>query len=402
MRVAVKRRPIQVLGFRFAGVRCGLKESGRRDLGLIVSDQPAVAVGAFTTNRVKAAPVVVGQERLRGGRVQAIVVNSGNANAYTGPAGVAVAREMTRLAAQQLGIPEQLVIPSSTGRIGVPLPRARVRRGVRMATRGLRPDAFHEALEAMMTTDAFPKFACETLAIDGTTVTVAALAKGAGMIAPHMATLLAYVLTDARVSRAALRRVLLRGLPESFNQIVVDGDTSTNDTVLLLANGAAGNRTLAPTSAAFAAFADAVCRVMRHVARLIVKDGEGATKLIDIAVRGARSARDAARVADAVARSPLCKAAFFGGDPYAGRIVCAAGYSGAVFDPGRIDVLLNDVPVVRAGVEVTRRHEARAARVVAAPEFTLTIDLHAGNGTARRITSDLTTAYVRLNSTYRT
>jgi glutamate N-acetyltransferase/amino-acid N-acetyltransferase len=254
----------------------------------------------------------------------------------------------------------------------------------------------------MMTTDAFPKFGVERLRLDGRPVTIAGMAKGAGMIAPHMATLLVYILTDAAVSRSALRRVLSAALPQSFNAIIVDGDMSTNDTVLLLANGVAGNRALTPRSPGFAAFAAAVTRLMRHLARLVVKDGEGATKLIDIVVRSARSARDAVRMAEAIARSPLCKTAFFGGDPYAGRIVCAAGYSGAAFDPTRLDVYLGNVQIVRRGVEVVRGVEQRANRVVAAPEFTLTLDLHAGSATAMRMASDLTVDYVRFNSDYRT
>lgn len=396
------RTPLRVPGYRFAGVACGLKESGKRDIALIVSDRPATAVGAFTTNRVKAAPVVIGQERLASGRVQAILINSGNANAYTGCDGERLARELTGLVSDRLAIAERLIVPSSTGRIGVQLPRARVRRGVLAATRALGPDGFHDALDGMMTTDAFPKFAVERVRLDGCDVTIAGLAKGAGMIAPNMATLLAYVLTDARVSRPALRRILAAALPQSFNAIVVDGDMSTNDTVLLLANGAAGNRPLTPQAAGFAGFAAAVTRLMRGLARMVVKDGEGGTKVVDIVVRGARTTRDATRVADTIARSPLCKTAFYGGDPYAGRIVCAAGYSGARFDPAKLDVYLGDVQVVRRGVEVVSRVERRASRVVAAPEFTLTLDLHAGSSTAMRMASDLTVDYVRFNSDYRT
>jgi glutamate N-acetyltransferase/amino-acid N-acetyltransferase len=402
VKIEMPRRPVRVPGFRFAGVACGLKQSGKRDVALIVSDRPAVAAGAFTTNRVKAAPVVVGQERLARGRVQAVLVNSGNANAYTGADGERLARELTRLAGTRLGIDERLVVPSSTGRIGVPLPRARVRRGVLAAARALSADGFFDALEGMMTTDAFPKFAVERLRLDGRPVTIAGLAKGAGMIGPHMATLLVYILTDASVSRPALRRLLAAALPQSFNAIVVDGDMSTNDTVLLLANGVAGNRLLSERSAGFATFASAATRLMRALARMVVKDGEGATKVIDIVVRGARSRRDAARVADAIARSPLCKTAFYGGDPYAGRIVCAAGYSGAVFDPAKLDIYLDGVQIVRRGVEIVGTVERRASRVAARPEFTLTIDLHAGAGTAMRMASDLTVDYVRFNSDYRT
>lgn len=403
MKVRVARRPVRVRGFRFAGIHCGLKASGRTDLALIVCDTPAVAVGAFTTNRVKAAPVVLGQERLRrSGLVQAILVNSGNANAFTGRPGEAAARETTAQVARRLGIDERHVIPSSTGRIGVPMPLDVLRKGIDEACGQLGPGAFHRALDGIMTTDAFPKFAVEKVRLDGDEVTVAGMAKGAGMIAPHMATMLAYILTDAKVSRAALDRALKAALPESFNAIVVDGDMSTNDTVLLAASQKATNAVVTPRSRFFPAFAAAVARVMRLLARMIVKDGEGATRLIDVVVRGGRTTRDAQRVADAIARSPLCKTAFFGGDPYAGRVVCAAGYSGARFDPARIDVFLDDVPIVRRGVEVVREVESAAEKVAAKAEFALTVDLHAGSGQALRIASDLTPAYVRFNSDYRT
>ncbi|HUI24848.1 MAG TPA: bifunctional glutamate N-acetyltransferase/amino-acid acetyltransferase ArgJ [Candidatus Kryptonia bacterium] len=405
MKVEVKALTIRVPGFRFGAAACGLKDSGKRDIGLIVSDVPATTTAAFTTNRVQAAPVVIGKERVRAGKLQAVLVNSGNANAYTGRDGLRIARELCALAGQRLGIKDKLIVPSSTGRIGVQLPRDTVRKGVLAACRDLNADGFHRALEGMMTTDAFPKFATEGVIIDGREVVIAGMAKGAGMIAPKMtphATLLSYILTDAAVSRAALRKALDLALPQSFNAAVVDGDTSTNDTVLLMANGVARNRVLAPTARDFPAFAGAVGRVMRALARMVVKDGEGATKLIDITVRRARTVADAERVADAIARSPLCKTAFYGRDPYAGRIVCAAGYSGAVFDPARLDVFLDDVQVVRRGVEIVDRVEARASQVMAKPEFGLTIDLHAGRAVAHRMASDLSVDYVRFNSDYRT
>ncbi len=406
MKIEVEQTPIHVPGFRFAGVRCGLKESRKRDVAVIASDVPAAAAAAFTTNLVKAAPVLIGMQRVPAGRLQAIVVNSGNANAYTGRDGLAVAREMCALVGRELGIDEALIIPSSTGRIGVPVPRARVRKGVREACRRLSPDGFHEALEGIMTTDAFPKFATEGLVIDGREITIAGMTKGAGMIAPRMtlphATNLTYVMTDAAVAPAALRRVLTVALPQSFNAAVVDGDTSTNDTLVLMANGLAGNRRLTNTARAFPEFCAAVTRLLTTLARMVVKDGEGATKLIDLRVRGARSVRDAERIADTIARSPLCKAAFFGSDPYAGRIICAMGYSGAVFDPQKVDVYLDDVQVVRRGQEIVGRIEARAAAVVRRPEFALTIHLHDGSAVAYRITSDLSLDYVRFNSAYRT
>ena len=402
MRVNVRPRKVVVPGYRFAGVACGLKASGKRDIALIVSERPADAVGVFTTNRVKAAPILIGQERVARGRTQAILVNSGNANAYTGRRGLSTARAMTRLVARRLDIEERLVVPSSTGRIGCQLPLDVVHEGVESAVSVLSANGFHDALEGMMTTDAFPKYAVEKIRVGRREVTLVGMAKGAGMIAPNMATMLAYLLTDACVSRRALRRALALALPESFNAIVVDGDMSTNDTLLFLANGVAGNSRLDVGSAGFVAFADAVARVSRSLARMIVKDGEGATKLVDVVVRGARSAADAAKVADAIARSPLCKTAFYGGDPYAGRIVCAAGYSGAVFDPNKLDVYLDDVQVVARGDEIVAAVEKRASRVTAKPEFTVRLELHAGRGSALRMASDLTVDYVRFNSDYRT
>jgi len=407
MKLEVETRPVRVPGYRFAGVRAGLKASGKRDVAVLCSDVPANAAAAFTTNRVKAAPVLLGIERAAAGRLQAIVVNSGNANAYTGRDGLQTARHMCAIAARELGIAAELVIPSSTGRIGVPLPRARVEKGVRNACSELSADGFHDALEAIMTTDAFPKFGSEALVLDGREVIVAGMAKGAGMIAPRMrrqvakhATMLAYVVTDAAVSPAALRRALDVGMAESFNTIVVDGDMSTNDTVVLMANGIAGNRPLTPRSTEFPMFCGAVGRLMNQLARSMVKDGEGATKLVDIHIRGAASVADAERAADAIARSPLCKTAFFGSDPYMGRVICALGYSGARFDPPKLDIYVGDLQVVRRGEELTGQIEKRAHRAMSAAEIALTIDLHAGKAVAHRVTSDLSVEYVHFNSAY--
>jgi glutamate N-acetyltransferase/amino-acid N-acetyltransferase len=402
VKIRVGRPAIHVAGFRFAGAACGLKQNGKRDIGLIVADRPATAVGVFTKNRVKAAPVALGQKRIRAGRVQAIVVNSGNANAYTGRAGDLAAREMTRATARVLGIAETLVVPSSTGKIGVQLPVDRVVRGIAAASENLRPGGFHEALEGIMTTDAFPKFACEQAEIAGTRVTVAGMAKGAGMIAPDMATMLAYILTDACVERRALGEIVRTGLSSSFNAIVVDGDMSTNDTLLVLAGGAADHARVHLRHPDFEGLRIAIHAVMHRLARMIVKDGEGATKVVDIHVRGAHSVADAARIADTIARSPLCKTAFFGGDPYAGRVVCAIGYSGARIDPARLDIAVNDVLLVRRGRAIDEEAETRAAKVVAQPEFILYVDLHLGKGAAFRMTTDLGPAYVRFNSDYRT
>ncbi|MBI3303756.1 MAG: bifunctional glutamate N-acetyltransferase/amino-acid acetyltransferase ArgJ [Deltaproteobacteria bacterium] len=391
-----------VPGFQFAGVSCGIKESGKRDLALIYSEAPAVAVGAFTTNRVKAAPVLIGEERLRAGQLQAIVVNSGNANASTGQAGLKVARDSCHLVAQALKIPDRLVIPSSTGKIGVLLPWDKVRRGIEDACRLLSLEGFWDALEGIMTTDAFPKASQRKLAIDGKEVVVAAMAKGAGMIAPNMATMLCYVMTDAYISRAALEQILRNGLADSFNVITVDGDTSTNDTVMLMANGRAGNREVRAGGLGFTPLNNAVVEVLKEVARLVVKDGEGATKIVDIFVRGAKDDMEAQQVARAVAYSPLVKTAFFGGDPNWGRIVCAVGYAGAEVKPEKVDILIDDVPIGKNGISTGAQSEAQAAQVMRQPEFSVTIDLHLGRGRAHVITSDLSLAYVRFNSAYST
>jgi glutamate N-acetyltransferase/amino-acid N-acetyltransferase len=411
MKVRVRRVPIRVPGYLFAGASCGLKTGTQRDVGVIFSEVPAAAAASFTTNRVKAAPIVVGAEHVADGRLQAVVVNSGNANAYTGADGLRTARRMCEVVGRQCDIEPSLVLPSSTGRIGLPLPVSRVSAGIRAACGSLSRDGFHEALDGIMTTDAFPKFAVEHLLLDGREITVAGMAKGAGMVGPQLAvaapgrghaTTLAYVMTDAVVTAAALRRALRIAQEQSFNVIVVDGDTSTNDSIVVLANGVAGNRSVTSTSRAFPSLCAAMTRVLTSLARMVVKDGEGTTKVIDVRVRGARSLGDARRAADAIARSPLCKTAFFGADPYAGRIVCAIGYSGAIFDPSKLDVFFDDVQVVRRGQEIVARVEKRAHEVVRRPEFTLSVDLHAGRAVTHRIASDLSVEYVRFNSEYRT
>ncbi|GIW39969.1 MAG: arginine biosynthesis bifunctional protein ArgJ [Candidatus Binatia bacterium] len=404
-----ERLPSLPLGYRFAGVSCGLKKRRGKDLALVFSDLPARVAGALTTNVVRAAPVEIAAERLRSGEARAILANSGNANAFTGAEGLRVARRLCAEAARVLGVPENAVLPCSTGPIGAPLPFAPLRKGILRAAARLSPEGFFDALEAMRTTDAFPKWSSRTLRADGRTVVVTGMAKGAGMIAPRMrtvgpghATMLAFVLTDAALSASSLRSILREALPVSFGAIVVDGDTSTNDTVLLLANGASLPFPLRPRSRDYVRVAEAVTEVMVDLARMIVRDGEGATRVVDVVVRGARTKSDAEKVAEAIARSPLCKTAFFAGDPYVGRFVCAAGYSGARFDPSKLRVFVGPVCVAREGRPCgSARDLARARAIAARAEFVLTLDLGAGSAEARRTTSDLTPAYVRLNSAYR-
>jgi len=392
-----------VPGFRFAGVACGIKPSGRLDLALIYSEAPAVAAGAFTRNRVRAAPVLLAQRHVRRGRARAVLINSGNANACTGTTGARTALASCRLTAQALGVTPEEVIPCSTGKIGVLLPAEPMKRGIADAIPALAPAGLWRAARAMMTTDAFPKVASRELRLGGRTVTIAGLAKGAGMIAPDLATLLVCVVTDAAVGRAALRRFLRQAVAGSFNAITVDGDTSTNDSVLVLANGLAGNAPLRPESRAGARFAAALGEVMGELADMVVADGEGATKRVRITVTGARTPAAARRVAHTIARSQLVKTALFGGDPNWGRIVCAAGYAGVPLAPERISVRIGGVTVLRRGEPAAAATVRRAAWVMRGPAFPIGIDLASGGkGSATVTTSDLSTAYVRFNADYST
>lgn len=402
MKIKVTKSSVVVPGFRFAGVACGLKPSGKKDLSLLVSDAPATAVAAFTTNQVTAAPVIIGQEHVRGGRLQAVVVNSGNANASTARPGLTLARDTCKAAGSELGIHPRLVLPSSTGVIGVLPDWKKMQTGIRHAAAALSPRGFWNAVAGIMTTDAFPKVAVRQLRLGGKTVTVAGMAKGAGMINPNMATMLCYVCTDAAVERAALQRTLDDTLPDSFNAISVDGDTSTNDTLVLLANGQAGNRPLTARSRGYAAFRKAVGDILRDLARQCVKDGEGATKVVDVYVRGAKTDADAKRVARAVACSPLVKTAFFGGDPNWGRIACAVGYAGAQLDQHRLAISVGDVPIGQKGMSTGPQNEQRAARIMQQDEFSIDVHLHLGRGQAHVVTSDLSTSYVHFNSAYTT
>jgi len=402
MKVEVKKSPVVIPGFRFAGVACGLKPSGKKDLALLVSDVPATAVAAFTTNRVKAAPVLIGEERLKAGRLQAIVVNSGNANASTARPGLKLAQDTCTLVGRELRIAPRLVLPSSTGVIGV-LPKWKnMQTGIRDAAAALSVRGFWNALAGIMTTDAFPKAVLRQVTVGGRTVTIAGMAKGAGMINPNMATMLCYVCTDAVLGRPALQRILDQSLPGSFNAISVDGDTSTNDTVVLLANGLAGNREITAQGKDYTTVREAIHGVLSDLARMCVKDGEGATKVVDVFVRGAKNDADAEKVARTVACSSLVKTAFFGGDPNWGRIACAVGYAGARVDQTRLSIFVGEVPIGQDGMSTGARNEKRAARVMEEPEFSIAIDLDMGRGTAHVVTSDLSTAYVHFNSTYTT
>ena len=392
---------IRVPGFRFAGVACGIKKSKKKDLALIVCERPATAAAIFTTNRFKAAPVLLGMKRMKQGKIQAAVVNSGNANACTGARGMRDAEATCREAGRLLGIDPELVFPSSTGIIGVPLPMENLRDGVRKAVENLAPDNFIQAAEATQTTDKFTKVASAIFRVHGKKMTVAGMAKGAGMIAPNMATMLAYLLTDAAVAPRFLRAALKRTAGKTFNCTTVDGDTSTNDTALLLASGVAENPPIQAGSRQAASFERALFKVMKKLAIKLVEDGEGATKVAEIQVEGAKSSAEAKKVAFAVANSQLVKTAFYGSDPNFGRILAAVGYSGVPINPEKVTLAFDDVLVARGGVGL-RSKEREAAKVLARRSFTVKIHLGQGTESASVWTSDLSHDYVRINSAYRT
>jgi glutamate N-acetyltransferase / amino-acid N-acetyltransferase len=390
-----------VPGFRAAGIASGIKEDGRKDLALVVSDEPAAAAGLFTTNVFKAAPVLVDMERIRSGRAQAILTNSGNANAAMGPEGIADARASSRAVSGALGIPDNLVLVASTGVIGRRLPVKKMIAGVPRLVRRLRPDGMEEAQEAILTTDRFPKMAIRTGSIDGGTATVLGMAKGAGMIQPNMATMLAYVLTDAAVEPRLLGALLREGTARSFNAVSVDGCMSTNDTVLILANGRAGNRPFARRSRDARVFREMLFAVLEEMALAMVRDGEGATKVVTLEVTGGRTAAEARKIAYAVANSNLFKTACFGGDPNWGRVIGAVGSAGVTLDPEVIEVSFGDVTVFSGGRGVAAAPR-ELVRLMASDRIHVRIRLAAGKGAFVLHTSDLTFDYVKINAHYTT
>jgi glutamate N-acetyltransferase / amino-acid N-acetyltransferase len=391
---------VRVPGFRFAGVRAGLKVRGP-DVALIALDAPGVAAGVLTTNQAPAAPVVVTRERLRAGAVSAVLVHAGNANACTGRQGRRTVEESTSLAAALLGVPAGRVLACATGRIGVQVPLDPLLRGVRAAHAALAAGGFPAAAQAITTTDAFPKTAVRRIRLGRRAVTIAALGKGAGMIAPDLATLLVFVCTDARIDRRAARRALADAVAGTFNAVSVDGDMSTNDTILLLASGVAANAPVTIRSAGYRTLVRALTKVLEELARLVVLDGEGASRLVEVIVQGARGDRDAQRIARAIANSTLCKAAFAGGDPNWGRFVCAAGTAGVRLDPDRIDVVIDGVLVSRRGRPLAGALAA-ARRRMARREFRVELRLRQGSGRGRMLASDLTVEYVHFNAAYTT
>lgn len=386
-------------GFLLSGVSAGLKKTGEKDLALIFSAVPARAAALFTRNLIKAAPVLVGQKRISRGLCQAIIANSGNANACTGDGGYEAAAAMAAAAAEKLGIAESLVVPSSTGVIGKRLAVGKIRKSIPKLVRHLAEDNVAAAAESIMTTDSFAKYAQRKFSVGHGTATVSAIAKGAGMICPDMATMLCFVMTDIAVGEKALGNALETAAGVSFNAMTVDGDTSTNDSVFILANGKLGNSEIGTTGRNYGKFEAALSDLCSEIAEMIVRDGEGATKVVKITVSEARTEQDAEKIARTVATSQLVKTAFHGEDPNWGRIVAAVGRAGVGIGPEKIRLYFDEIPVFADGKQSVP--ESVFARVFKKPSFSVRIALGEGKTEYSLITSDLSGEYVSINSDYR-
>ncbi|MGB0647044.1 MAG: bifunctional glutamate N-acetyltransferase/amino-acid acetyltransferase ArgJ [Bradymonadia bacterium] len=387
-----------VPGFLFSGVHCGIKKSGDLDLALVHVPGGATAAGVYTKNIVVAAPVTLSRSHIDGSETFAIIVNSGNANACTGPQGDRDALEMVTTVANRLGTTTGTVQVCSTGVIGQTLPMSAIKKGIPHVVKALSTDGVSDFSQAIRTTDLYQKAVRDTICINGTTYTVQGVAKGAGMIAPNMATMLAFVFTDAPLSKAQLHALWTRVCDRTFNAMTVDGDTSTNDTALILTSGDADEPLSDEATAQFERCVNNVCNELAH---LIVGDGEGATKAVTIKVTGAPNQDAARQVADVIARSPLVKTALHGEDPNWGRIIAAAGRSGIDFNPALIELQFDDERLYADGAWCGEKAESRVHTVMTQPRYTITLNLKCGEASASVLTCDLTAEYVRINADYR-
>ena len=391
-----------IKGFRFSAVEAAIKKPGRLDLALIFSDVPANVAAVFTTNRVQAAPVIISRKRAKNGICRALLVNSGNANACTGEKGISDALSCGRQTAEALGLPDEELLIASTGVIGQQLPMERFRAAIQPLVDGLDHGTLDQVASAIMTTDTFAKIERRTGQAGGTSYQIEGVAKGAGMIQPNMATMLCFLACDAAIDPALLQSSFGQAVDGSFNAITVDGDMSTNDTALIIANGAAGNPLIKAGTPEAAQFQALLQDLMLSLAKKMVQDGEGATKFVTIRVQGAVSNADAKKAALAVANSLLVKTAFFGQDANWGRIIAAVGYSGAQLEQDLVEIRFDDVVMAAGGVFAGGDAEAAGTEVLKRPEFSVTIDLHVGAGEGVIYTSDLSYDYVRINADYRT
>ena len=394
-----------VPGIRASGVEANIKTTDKKEVALIVADKPAVAAGVFTINRAKAAPVYVCQEHLGDGMAQAIIVNSGNANACTGEAGLADAHKMTEIAAVELEIDPKLVLVASTGVIGKRLPMDKVEPAIKLAATSLNYEGGHDAALAIMTTDLVHKEIAIEIEVAGSPVRIGGITKGSGMIRPHMATMLAFITTDVNITPALLQTALRSSVNKSFNMITVDGDMSTNDSAIILATGTANNPKIteqdsASNGSSYQEFLAGLDYVTLDLAKMIALVGEGATKLVKVVVKNAKNFSDAEKAARAVAESSLVKTMIFGQDANWGRIVCSLGYSGADFDARKVDVWLEDVQLVKAGMDANFDEKA-AEEAFKTDELSIIADLHAGDAEATVWTCDFSYDYVKINVGYR-
>ncbi len=387
-------------GFIFSTVEASIKKPGHRDIGLIFSEVEANIAGVFTTNTVKAAPVLICMEKIKSGRGQAIIVNSGNANACTGKKGLKDADKIISAVAEQLDVKDSTVYICSTGVIGAPLPMEKILPAVKSLTEDIGRSSMDDVTAAIMTTDTFPKIISKKLKIGGGYGLISGICKGAGMIAPNMATMLCFILTDIAVERKTLSTILKSSVKKSFNRITIDGDMSTNDTVLMLSNGLLGNEPITAESADFDKVLKAVDEITYGLSKMIVSDGEGATKLVEVFVRGAKNDSDAEKAAFAVSNSLLVKTAVYGCDANWGRIMAALGSSGVGFREEKTDISFNKIKAVKGGISNNRDEEATG--VLKGKQIKITIDLHAGDSSAKVLTCDLTETYIRINAEYRT
>ena len=389
-----------VQGFKAAAVVAGLKKNGAIDLALIVSDREAAAAGVFTTNKVRAAPVILSERHVENGKARAIIANAGNANACTGDSGLNDARRTAELVGQGLGISPEDVLVASTGVIGEQLDMRLIAGAIPGLTKALALDAVPLAAQAIMTTDSFPKISSFEGRVGGHSYRIIGIAKGAGMIMPNMATMLSFILSDISINSDDLKNALVSSVETTFNRISVDGDTSTNDTVLAMANGLAENGDLSGED--YDIFAEGLRNVMWDLARMIVRDGEGATKLVSVEVKNAFSPSDALRAVMTVANSSLVKTALYGQDPNWGRIMAALGRAEIEMREDRVDIWIDDAQIVAGGLGMGAEAEKLAAEIMTRNEFSLTIDLHEGAYHDRMLTCDLTHEYVTINADYRT
>lgn len=395
----MKTEKIECTGFKAAGVSARIKKNGKKDLGIIISESPANVAGVFTTNKVQAAPITICKQRIKTNKGQAVIVNSGNANCCTGEQGVRDARAITASVAKELDISEEMVFVASTGVIGQPLPVDRVKKSIPDLVSSATSDGFKDFAEAILTTDTVPKIIMREGDLNGHKYKVLGIAKGAGMIHPNMATLLGFICTDVEVSPKVLHRLLTSANKKSFNRITVDGDTSTNDMVLIMANGMSGAVIRNKQHQHYVQ--GIIDDVMMSLAKMLVKDAEGATKCVEIIVNGAKSDTDARIIADTIAGSSLVKTALFGEDANWGRVLAAAGRAGVPIDPEKADIFFDDVMMVKQGQTCGPEAEAEATTVLRKPEFSISVHLNIGKGSASVLTCDLSIDYIKINADYR-